>query len=74
VGETGADLGKATINAVEAAREVAEQAGLSEVEAAAYFAQGALDAAAAIGDEAVAQVKASLPGDILSGDLAEGEK
>ena len=74
VGETGADLGKATINAVEAAREVAGQAGLSEAEAAAYFAQGALDAAAAIGDEAVAQVKASLPRDILSGDLAEREK
>jgi MFS family permease len=73
-GETGADLGKATINAVEAAREVAEQAGLSKEEAAAYVAQGSLDAAAAMGAEAVAQVKASLPEDVLTADLAEQEK
>jgi hypothetical protein len=73
-GETGADLGKATINAVEAAREVAEQAGLSEEEAVAYVAQGALDAAVAMGGQAVAQVKACLPEDVLPADLAEQEK
>jgi len=70
-GETGADLGKAAIGAVEAGKEVAEQAGLSEKEAAAYVARGALDAAAAIGDEAMTIVKASLPKDVLIGDSAE---
>jgi MFS family permease len=73
-GETGADLGKATMNAVEAAREVAEQAGLSEVEAAAYVAEGALDASAAMGDEAVAQAKAGLSEDVLPTDRADQEK
>jgi hypothetical protein len=73
-GETGADLGKAAISAVEAGKEVAEQAGLSEKEAAAYVAQGGLDAAAAIGDEAMTEVKASLPKDVLIDDSAETEK
>lgn len=70
-GETGADLGKAAISAVEAGKELAEQAGLSEKEAAAYVARGALDAAAALGDEAMTQVKAFLPRDVLTGDSAE---
>lgn len=73
-GETGADLAKAAIQAVEAAREVAEQARLSEKEAAAYIAQGALEAAAAMGTEAVAQVMASLPEDVLPADITEQEK
>jgi len=73
-GETGADLGKAAISAVEAGKEVAEQAGLSEKEAAAYVAQGALDAAAAMGGEAMTQVKASLPEDVLPGNSAQQEK
>jgi hypothetical protein len=73
-GETGADLAKAAVQAVETAREVAEQASLSEKEAAAYVAQGALEAAAAIGTEAVAQVMASLPEDVLPPDLEEQEK
>jgi MFS family permease len=72
--ETGADLGKAAIGAVEAGKEVAEQAGLSEKEATAYVAQGALHAAAAIGDEAMTQVKASLPEDVLTGDSAARER
>jgi MFS family permease len=73
-GETGADLGNATIGAVEAAREVAEQAHLSEKEAVAYVAQGALYAAVDMGAEAVAQVWASLPEDVLPGDLEEQER
>jgi MFS family permease len=70
-GETGADLTQAAIQAVEAGKEVAEQASLSEKEAAAYVAQGALEAAAAMGAEAVAQVRASLPEDVLPADLAK---
>jgi MFS family permease len=73
-GEIGADLGEATTNALEAAREAAQQARLSEEEAVAYVARGALDAAAAMGDQAVAQVKASLPEDVLPADLGEEEK
>ncbi|MBE0430706.1 MAG: MFS transporter [Dehalococcoidia bacterium] len=64
-GETGVDYVKAAVKAVEAARKVAEQAGLSEEQAAAYVAQGALDAAAAMGAEALAQVEDSLPEDVL---------
>jgi MFS family permease len=73
-GETGADLGKAAISAVEAGKEVAEQAGLSEKKAAAYVARGVLDAAAAIGDEAMTEVKASMPKDVLTGDSAEPKR
>jgi MFS family permease len=73
-GETGADLAKAAVQAVEAGKEVAEQAGLSEKEAAAYVAQGALEAAAAIGTGAVAQVMASLPEDVLPADLGKQER
>jgi hypothetical protein len=73
-GETGVDLAKAAVQAVEAGKEVAEQAHLSEKEAAAYVAQGALEAAAAMGAEAVAQVMASLPEDVLPADLGKQEK
>jgi len=41
---------------------------------AAYVAQGALDASAAMGAEAVVQVKAFLPEDVLPTVLAEREK
>jgi MFS family permease len=64
-GEIGADYAAAAAKAVEAARRVAEQAGLSEEAAASYVAQGALDAAAAMGPEALAQVEDSLPEDVL---------
>ena len=73
-GETGADLGKAAISAVEAGKEAAEQAGLSGKKAAAYVALGALDAAAAIGDKAITEVRTSLPKDLLMGDSAELER
>ena len=70
-GEAGADYTQAAVKAVEAARKVAEQADPSYEDAAAYVAQGALDAAAAMGAKAVAQVKASLPEYVLPSDLAE---
>jgi hypothetical protein len=57
--EIGADHGEAAAKAVEAARRVAEQAGLTEEQAALYVARGALDAAASMGAEALAQVEAA---------------
>jgi MFS family permease len=69
--ETGVDHAEAAAKAVEAARKVAEQAGLSQEQAAGYVAKGALDAAAAMGAEALAQVEASLPEDILPLDFWE---
>jgi hypothetical protein len=63
-GEIGVALGQAAIGAVEAGKELAEQAGLSEKQAAAYVARGALDAAAAIGDKAMTDVEGSLPKDV----------
>jgi len=73
-GETGADYARAAVKAVETARKVAEQAGLSEKEAAVSVAQGALDAAEAMGADALAQVSASLPEDVLPPGLTEQEK
>ena len=43
--ETKADLGTATLHAIEAAKRMAAQVGLSEEEAAAKAAEGALQAA-----------------------------
>jgi len=56
---------------VEAARKVAERAGLNEEQAAVYVAQGTLDAAAAMGAEALANVEAALPEDALPLDFSE---
>lgn len=69
--ETGADHGEAAAKAVEAARRVAEQAGLTEEQAALYVARGALDAAASMGAEALAQVEAALPEDVMPIDFGE---
>lgn len=69
-GETGVDYARAAAKAVEAARNVAAQAGLSEAEAAACVAEGALDAGAAMGAEALAQVEDALPEDVLLPGLA----
>jgi len=62
--EVKADLGEASFQAVEAAKEWASEAGLSEEEAGAQVAQGCLDAAAALGPKALAQVKARLTGNL----------
>ncbi len=70
--ETGIDYAEAAAKGVAAARKVAERAGLSEEQAAVYVAQGALDAAAAMGAEALANVEASLPEDALPLDFTEG--
>ncbi len=69
--ETGIDYAEAAARGVEAARKVAERAGLNEEQAAVYVAQGALDAAAAMGAEALANVEASLPEDALPLDFSE---
>ncbi len=70
-GEIGASLGQAAISAVGTGKEVAAQAGLSEKEAAVCVARGALEAAAAIGEKALVEVKASLAQDVLIDDSAE---
>jgi MFS family permease len=59
--ETGADLGTATIQLIEAVKDVAVQTGLSERLAVAKAAEGALQAAEAISPEAMAKVRESLP-------------
>jgi len=64
--ETGIDLGEATLQTILVAREVAAQIGLSEGVAVAKAAEGALQAAEAIGPEAVAEVAESLPDEILA--------
>ena len=69
--ETGTDLGDATLQTIEAAKEIAAQTGLSEESAVAKAAEGALQAAEAIGPEAVAQVAESLPEEILPLDIKE---
>jgi len=70
-GEIGGKLGQAAVSAVETGREVATQAGLSEKEAATYVARGALEAATAMGEKAMVEVKASLPEDVLIDDFRE---
>jgi len=71
--ETGTDLGDATLQTIEAAKEIAAQTGLSEESAVARVAEGALQAAEAIGPEAVAEVAESLPEEILPLDIKEVE-
>lgn len=71
--EIKADLGVATLQAIEVAKEMAAQAGLSEELAIAIVAEGVLQAAQAIGPEAVAQVAESLPEEILASEVKEVE-
>ena len=58
--ETGADLGEVACRAIEAARDVARHIGLPEDIAAIRAAQGILEAAEAVGPEAVAKVQSWL--------------
>jgi len=58
--EVQADLGAAAVQAVEAAKEIAPDAGLAQEVAIAEAAKGAIEAAQAIGPDAVAQVQQSL--------------
>lgn len=69
--EVQADLGEAALQAVEAAKELASEAGLSEEAAMSEAAQGAMEAAEALGPEAVAQIEASLSEEGLT-DYVEG--
>jgi MFS family permease/enamine deaminase RidA (YjgF/YER057c/UK114 family) len=63
--ETGTDLADATRQAIAAAKEVAAQIGLPEESAVAKAAEATLQAAEAIGPEAVAKVVESLPKEVL---------
>jgi MFS family permease len=63
--ETSADLGTATLHAIETARRVAAQVSLSEQEAVAKAVEGVLQAADALGPEALARVTESIPEEIL---------
>jgi hypothetical protein len=72
--ETGIDLGEATLQAIEAAKGMAAYIGLSEEDAVDKAAEGALQAAEAIGPEAVAEVVESLPEGILATDDKEVER
>ncbi|MFC2041459.1 MFS transporter [Chloroflexota bacterium] len=64
--ETKADLGIATLQAIDAAKQVAEQFGLSRGEATAKAVEGALQAAEALGIEAVAKVAEAVPEELLA--------
>ncbi len=69
--EVQADLGEVALQAIEAAKEAASDAGLSEEVAAAEAAQGAMEAAESLGPEAVAQVEAKLDEEGLSDYLQQ---
>ena len=72
--ESRADLGKAALHTIEAAREVAAQTGLPEEVAVAKVVEGMLQAAEAIGPEATAQVSKSLPEEVLALEFKEAEQ
>jgi MFS family permease len=72
--EVQADLSEVALQAIEAAKEVASDAGLSEEVAAAEAARGAMEAAEALGPEAVAQVEATLDEEGLSDYLQHPTK
>lgn len=60
-GEAGASLADATAHALESAREAARRLDMDERDAQAYLAQGALEAAATFGPEALAEVSKAVP-------------
>ena len=72
--EIHADLGEAALQAVEAAKELAAETGLSEEAAVAEIAKGALEAAEALGADAVEQLKTIFPEQISDTVLTEEEK
>jgi MFS family permease len=69
--ESGADLDEAVHQAIEAARSMAPQGGLSEGEAAVWMARGILEAAESQGPAAVDRVKRSMPEELAKAALAE---
>ena len=62
--EAGQDPAQMAVAAMEAAREIAPELGITEEEAAAAAAMGVLDAAAVAGDETLAAVRAALPDEL----------
>ena len=62
--EAGHDPAQMAVAAMEAAREIAPELGITEEEAAAAAAMGVLDAAAVAGDETLAAVRAALPDEL----------
>jgi Major Facilitator Superfamily len=63
--EVGADLADATIQAMKAARELAQHTGLTTEAAEAQVAKGALAAAKSLDPEAAARVRASIPENVI---------
>ncbi len=59
--ETGTDISETTLQVIKTVKEMAAQTGISEESAVAKAVEGALQAAEAIGQEAVAEVSESLP-------------
>ena len=68
--EAGEDPALAAVAAVEAARDMASEIGVSSDEAAASLATGLLDAAAAVGGQTLASVEEALPDNLVP---TEGE-
>jgi MFS family permease len=73
-GESGADIAEVAVHAVEGAREMAEELGLTQDQAAAEAARGVIDAARNFGPEAESRVRdAILEGFLEPTHTADGE-
>jgi hypothetical protein len=70
VSETGAQLDTAVSEAVEAAKEVAQQTGISQDVAVSQVVIGALEAAKDIGEESLAEIKSSLSKEVIATAIA----
>jgi hypothetical protein len=70
VSETGAQLEPAVSEAVEAAKEVAQQTGISQDVAVSQVVIGALEAAKDIGEESFAEIQSSLSKEIIATAIA----
>ncbi|HEY49988.1 MAG TPA: MFS transporter [Dehalococcoidia bacterium] len=73
-GEIQADLGEVAIQAVKAAKEIASDVGITEEAAVAEAASGAFEAAEALGQDALAQVRAAIPEQIVETQAPAPEK
>ena len=72
--ESGGDPGATAAAAVGAARELASELGVTNAEAAAVMAAGALEAAAAAGEDALAAVRDALPDELTGAQAAQLER
>lgn len=70
----GADVGQVATEAIEGAKEAAQELGISEDEAAARAAEGVLAAAESLGPEALAEVKNVLEGAGLASGSAQADE